>query len=265
MPAAVFALHTASETLGWNPHIHGMVADGAFMGQDDTFVPMTSWDAKALADGFSRRVVKALVNRELLHEVLAHQLLSQEHTGFSVWCERTIAGDDEEGRLFLGRYLAKAPVSLERITITETSVRIQAERRALPDWKGTPLDFLARLSPHIPNTFEHLERFYGRFSYAARGRRDKEVSEGTVDISLDPSENPLCQRRQKSWARLIRRIYEVDPLQCPRCQGQMKMVAFITAPFEIQRLMRSLGIPLSQAPPTLGPHYQPEIPLFECA
>jgi len=29
MPAAVFALHTASDTLGWNPHIHGMVPDGS--------------------------------------------------------------------------------------------------------------------------------------------------------------------------------------------------------------------------------------------
>ena len=29
------------------------------------------------------------------------------------------------------------------------------------------------------------------------------------------------------WARLIQKIYEVDPLVCPKCQGQMKIIFFI--------------------------------------
>jgi len=88
-------------------------------------------------------------------------------------------GDDTKcrWRVFALHTASETPVSLERITITDTSVRIHAERRVLPDWQGSPLDFLARSSSHIPDAFEHLERFYGRFSSAARGRRDKEVSE----------------------------------------------------------------------------------------
>ncbi|MFZ3106465.1 MAG: hypothetical protein WA105_03700 [Candidatus Hydromicrobium sp.] len=31
----------------------------------------------------------------------------------------------------------------------------------------------------------------------------------------------------KSWARLIKKIYEVDPLICPKCGGLMKIIAFI--------------------------------------
>ena len=30
----------------------------------------------------------------------------------------------------------------------------------------------------------------------------------------------------KSWARLIKKIYEVDPLICPKCKGQMRIIAF---------------------------------------
>jgi hypothetical protein len=30
-----------------------------------------------------------------------------------------------------------------------------------------------------------------------------------------------------TWAMLIKRVYEVDPLQCPCCGGQMKIVSFI--------------------------------------
>ena len=29
------------------------------------------------------------------------------------------------------------------------------------------------------------------------------------------------------WAALIQRIYEVDPLKCPKCGGNMKFIGFI--------------------------------------
>jgi hypothetical protein len=30
--------------------------------------------------------------------------------------------------------------------------------------------------------------------------------------------------RQVNWARLIQKIYEVDPLTCPKCQGKMRII-----------------------------------------
>jgi hypothetical protein len=29
------------------------------------------------------------------------------------------------------------------------------------------------------------------------------------------------------WAALIQRIYEIDPLKCPKCGGEMKFISFI--------------------------------------
>ena len=31
----------------------------------------------------------------------------------------------------------------------------------------------------------------------------------------------------KGWAEMIRKVYEVDPLLCPTCGGQMSIIAFI--------------------------------------
>jgi hypothetical protein len=39
-----------------------------------------------------------------------------------------------------------------------------------------------------------------------------------VDIS--PAKN-------KNWARLIQKIYEVNPLECPECHGSMRIIAWI--------------------------------------
>ena len=37
----------------------------------------------------------------------------------------------------------------------------------------------------------------------------------------------ITRALRRSWAQLIKRIYEVDPLVCPSCGGEMKVIAFI--------------------------------------
>jgi hypothetical protein len=39
---------------------------------------------------------------------------------------------------------------------------------------------------------------------------------------------------------LLRRIFEVDPLRCPRCGGAMRILAFLTEPAAIDRILAHL-------------------------
>ena len=43
---------------------------------------------------------------------------------------------------------------------------------------------------------------------------------------------------------LIKRVYEIDPLACPECGGQMKVVAFIEPPQGevIEKILRHCGL-----------------------
>ena len=56
------------------------------------------------------------------------------------------------------------------------------------------------------------------------------------------------------WAALIKRVYEVDPLLCPKCGGSMKIVAFIEKRDQadvIERILKHCGLwdrPASRAP-----------------
>jgi hypothetical protein len=52
---------------------------------------------------------------------------------------------------------------------------------------------------------------------------------------------------------LIRRVYQADPLLCPRCGGTMKIIAFIEASQQevIRKILRHCG--LWQDPPSRGP------------
>ncbi|HBI24544.1 MAG TPA: hypothetical protein DDX84_10175 [Nitrospiraceae bacterium] len=47
---------------------------------------------------------------------------------------------------------------------------------------------------------------------------------------------------ERSEKRLIRKIYEVDPLLCPRCLHPMKIVAFIGEDFAIQKILMHMGL-----------------------
>jgi len=46
---------------------------------------------------------------------------------------------------------------------------------------------------------------------------------------------------------LIARIYEVFPLVCPMCGGQMRLIAFITEGTETRKILKHIGV-ASQAP-----------------
>ena len=57
------------------------------------------------------------------------------------------------------------------------------------------------------------------------------------------------------WAVLIARIYEVFPLVCPLCGGNMRLIGFITEGVQIRQILEYIGVP-AQAPrvaPARGP------------
>ena len=70
---------------------------------------------------------------------------------------------------------------------------------------------------------------------AAEAAGSIEELPGTVD-----AEEASPSRSSQSWAMLIKRVYEVDPLSCPECGGQMAVVAFIEPPQAdvVERILR---------------------------
>ena len=64
---------------------------------------------------------------------------------------------------------------------------------------------------------------WGHYSNAVRGRLKKEDSQPEYHIIEDDAPVGL----NRSWARLIQKIYEVNPLTCPRFGKIMKIIAFI--------------------------------------
>jgi hypothetical protein len=45
---------------------------------------------------------------------------------------------------------------------------------------------------------------------------------------------------RRRWAELLRQVFEVDPLRCPACGREMRIVAFITQRAVIDRILDHL-------------------------
>jgi len=59
--------------------------------------------------------------------------------------------------------------------------------------------------------------------------------------AAEPRDDPELRALRRRWADLIRRIYEVDPLVCPRCGAPMRIIACITEPKVIATIRRHLA------------------------
>ena len=88
------------------------------------------------------------------------------------------------------------------------------------------LQWLKLLLPHIPDKYEHLVRYYGWYSNRARGERNADTNTHTSS-TLHIDETPANRKSKANWARLIQKVYEVDPLVCPKCHHTMRIIAVI--------------------------------------
>jgi hypothetical protein len=113
--------------------------------------------------------------------------------------------------------------------------------------KFDTLEFLAALPVHIPKTYESITRYYGRYSSRRRGERAK-----LPPPPPEEQENDYRREfRRSSWAACIKRIYEIDPLECSKCKAQMRIISFTQDAHLIKDIMKVQGIPDFQAPPSI--------------
>ena len=121
-----------------------------------------------------------------------------------------------------------------------------------------PLDFIAELTQHVPDPRKHLVRYFGFYSNKSRGRRAK--AKGDPPHDAQAARSPSASRARRRWAALIKRVWQVDPLLCPRCGSTMKIVSFIeaTQPDVIDRILTHCGLP--EEPPRAPP--QTPAPVF---
>src|SRR5262249_13041626 len=203
--------------------------------------------------------------------------------GFDLHGNVSLNGEDRERLEQLCRYLLRPAVAQGRLRLTEDGRVVLELKTTWAD--GTshlvfePLDLLARLAALTPRPRVNLIFYHGLLGPNARHREavvmyggppvvgqsraanagaPPDVLAPAVDVSAAP--DGLGERatatpslgRNRTWAQLMARAFEVDVLCCARCGGRLRLVATILDPRAIRGLLRSLG-PSTEAPDRAPP------------
>jgi hypothetical protein len=248
VPGMVASIQTFGSYANFHPHIHAVVSDGV-MTREGTFLPLPRWTPEVVEEVFRRLVVSRLVKAERLSEEFAEALLGWERSGFSVYGEQVVLWEEEECLERLLRYVTRAPMAYGVVEETEEGkVRVRTPvdpRTGERDVVLDPVEWIHAVGRQVPDPRQHVVRYYG--AYANRSRRQWQGRMGMAGwgdpaAPRPPSEEPASRAgsRTGSWARLLRRILEVDPLWCPRCGVEMRVVSVITEPTVVDEILGHL-------------------------
>ena len=263
----VSVVQTFGDRANFHPHVHALVTRGGWTVSGE-WIPVPYVDERAAEELFRHKVLGLLRGRGLLSQERIELLLSWRRSGFSV--HNRVCAHPGDGRDFeaLVRYMMRSPVSLSRLRFIPGAEQVIYTRKGGHDASEPGEDervdaeeFVARVLVQIPDPRRHLVRYYGAYSNRARGQRRKAKGQlegngsGEAEEPAPPPPERAALRRR--WANLIRRVYEVDPLVCPRCGAEMRIIGFITEPSLVRRILDHIRKRnRSSRPP---PHPQPAV------
>jgi hypothetical protein len=265
-PGLILFVQSFGDLVNFNPHVHVLAAGGAFLA-DGRFVALPAVPQALLAEGFRRAVLAFLVKNGALSEELRQRMLGWRHSGFSAHNEVRVKAEDAQGRRKLAGYMLRAPMSLAKMSYDAATGSVIYRSKMHASLKRNfqvmnGAEWLELLCRHIPDRYEHLVRYVGWYSNRARGKRAKKASPHADAVLSAPSEEPSTEfaaRARAAWARLIRKVYEADPLECPKCKGPMRVIALIEEPEIIRRILEHLGRwapePAGRGPPVPAPEW----------
>ena len=95
------------------------------------------------------------------------------------------------------------------------------------------------MTSHIPDKGQVTLRYFGLYANAHRGKMRKRQPDKHPFIIVEEERARIPRR---GWAEMIRKVYEVNPLTCPKCQGEMRIIAFISDYAVVDRIINHLKL-----------------------
>ncbi len=225
----IYCIHSHGSLFNYHPHLHALVPAGIM--KDGVFYGQRNISNSVIAEIFRARLLTVLLKQGVIKQELINMLMSwNHHSGFNVHVRGQIDGADGDAIENIARYMSRAAISVDRVEFNPADNTLTVYERKDRPSSGmnaayTIMEFMALLACHIPSPYESLVYYYGIYSSSHRG---KERRENRDDRGIEIQERKGTGKASSTWARLIHRIFEVNPLQCTKCGGNMRVVAFIT-------------------------------------
>jgi len=178
--------------------------------------------------------------------------------GFSLHGGVLVEAEDRRKLEHLIRYVARPSIALERLNWTNDGNLIYKLKRTYTD--GTthvlfsPMELLEKLVSLIPRPNVHLVRYHGVLAPHAKVR-SKVIPKLPTKKLESIEENHESKSKRISWARLLKRVFEIDISTCSACNGNVKVIAAILEQNVVRKILEHLKLPAE--PPRISPARAP--------
>ena len=202
--------------------------------------------------------------------------------GFSLHAAVRVAARDRDRLEHLCRYAGRPAIAESRLSLLADGRLCYELKKRWKDGTTavvmTPQVLMERLCALVPRPRRHLVTYHGAFAPAAGIRpwvvprvveegdgcrhapgaaesaaAGEEIEagdeagrrmQGRRSVPHLPGKRRRGSRRYRrySWAELLRRVYLLDVLVCPRCGGTRRLLAAIHDPASIRKVLEAIGL-----------------------
>ena len=195
------------------------------------------------------------------------QTLCADIDEFSLHAAVRCAADERQALEQLCRYMTRPALANVRV---QTNAAGQVVLKLKTAWRdGTthlvmsPPEFMQWLAALVPRPRLHLIRFHGVLAPSSITSAELRALVVPQEVPQAPepaapaqeAEPAQCEANcahhrpvRLSWAKLLKRVFDLDLEHCPNCGGELKIIAAILEAPVIEKILTHLGLQ-ARAPP----------------
>ena len=238
-PGLICVLHTFGRDLKWNPHIHALISEGG-AGNITPWRPIKHFDYTFLRNAFRKVLLEQLTARiGPSFRKVKNEMYTKHADGFYVRAKPNLCTPDITIK-YISRYLGRPVIATSRIDNYDgenvTFHYTRHEDNKTISETVLALNFIQRLTVHIPEKHFKMLRYYG--IYAKHHKQEK-----LLRRCISEKQRAFFKSLQ-DWRNSILLSFGYDPLRCSEC-GTFMLVLEVyhkkTALFEQYRKVMRYG------------------------
>lgn len=173
--------------------------------------------------------------------------------GFSLHAGVYCAPNERQKLEHLCRYIARPAIAEERLKLLPNDDVLLKLKKPYSDGTShlvfSGVEFVEKLAALVPPPRAHLTRFHGCLaphskirSQVVPNKKEEAPAGGSVAPAADAA--PMdTKSKHLSWAKLLKRVFQIDMENCRHCGGEMKTLAAIMDRFTIEKILKHVGLP----------------------
>jgi len=239
----ITALHTAGSRITVNVHAHMLLTEcqikNGFLEEGKTLeegveegkvLPLPSVPFRQINHLWRNKILALLCNTGNLDKNYEAELKKKYPKGFIVYHTAKSTSNNPEEAKRIASYLLRPPVQKSKIIrYDQKQKKVTIRYKCGVDgcfkniYKHESMDtdeFIRRTIQHILSYHIQKIRYIGLYSQKFRGMQNKRMG-------IETKKNTRNNYRVK-WRKLIKRIFQIDPMECMQCGKQMKIKKIIT-------------------------------------